>query len=113
MSPPGPPHPGPHGPAARGGHQPTRWFENEEKVRTLQEIGDRLSLIGSRLSGRGPGKGGFTLGRTKVDPPPECLFIIRYERMPKGELSLKLELQWDEDYPGEQREPTNGDLIIE
>lgn len=68
------------------------WMENEEKTRNLEEIGERLQRIGTLLSE----KGQFKLGKSRIAPPPECVFIIRYERMPRGELSLKLELQWED-----------------
>ncbi len=79
MPPPGPRHH--HG-----------WLENEEKVRSLQEIGERLAKIGTLLMERG----NFRLGTTEVRPPGQCMFTVRLERMPRGELSLKLEMMWEE-----------------
>jgi hypothetical protein len=67
-------------------------LENEERVRPIDEIGERLMKIGSLLTEDGK----FKLGRTEISPPKDCRFIIRFELTPKGEFSLKLELVWDE-----------------
>lgn len=81
------------------GHNHGRML-NDEKERSLSDIGDRLQKIGKLIAERN-----LRLGAHQIAPPEECLFIIRYERMPEGELSLKLELKW---YEGER--PIEGDL---
>lgn len=92
-----PPHRPPRrGPPHRGPHHHPEWFENEEKVRTLAEIGQRLRTIGDRLAEAGTVK----IGDSRITPADECIFLIRYERKPRGELALKLEIEWDEEWSG-------------
>jgi hypothetical protein len=74
-------------------HHRHEWFVNEERIRSLKDIGNLLEKIGKLLSDRGSVK----LDKYDIKPPESCYFIMRYERMPAGELSLKLELMWDED----------------
>lgn len=73
-------------------HPPHEWIQNEEKRRPITEIGERLQKIGSLLEKNGELK----LGDSQVKPNDPSYFIIRYERMPHGELSLKLEIRWEE-----------------
>lgn len=73
-------------------HPRHEFFESQERMMTLKEIGENLVKIGSLLSDRGS----FRLGGTQVSPPDPCPFIMRFERMPRGELSLKLELKWED-----------------
>lgn len=100
---PGPPH---HRPPH---HRPPEWIQNEEKMRSLQDIGERLQKIGDLLSQ----KGNFKLGTTQITPSNPSLFIMRYERMPKGELSLKLEMKWEENEQSFGSTQTEADLPIE
>lgn len=90
-------------------HHHPEWMENEEKDRTTKEIGDRLVKIGQVLLE----KGEFKLGRSLVKPDNPSLFIIRFERMPRGELSLKLELKWPDSGHPSRFEAPEGDLPIE
>ena len=87
-------------------HRPHEWIVNDEKMRSLAEVGERLQLIGRLLGERGYVK----LDENDIRPTDPCLSIIRYERMPRGELSLKLELMW-EDIP-QSYEPTQIDRNI-
>ena len=96
-----PPH---HPPPPIGG--PHEWIVNEEKMRSLQEAGERLQQIGRLISERGY----VSLDGNDVKPADPCLSITRYERMPRGELSLKLELLW-EDVP-RPSEPTKTDADV-
>ncbi|MHA1330871.1 MAG: amphi-Trp domain-containing protein [Candidatus Hodarchaeales archaeon] len=82
------------------------WFENEEKTRPLKDIGERLVKIGNLLVKNGK----FTLGKSRITPPKKCEFIIRYERMPDGKLSLKLELKWEE--TDQRYSPVSGDADL-
>ncbi len=82
----------PSPPEPPNGHPRYEFFESQERTMTLKEIGERLEKIGSLLSERGD----FKLGGTQVSPPDPCPFILRFERMPRGELSLKLELKWED-----------------
>lgn len=100
ISGPNPPRP-PHGP-----HQ---WIINEEKTRSLSEIGERLQTIGRLLSERGYLK----LDVHEVKPTDPCFSIIRYERMPRGELSLKLELMWEDFTSSSESTHTGKDISIE
>lgn len=81
---PGPPHP-PHPP-----HAYAQFIKDEEIERDLGDIGARLQKIGQALADRGE----VTLDDVTVKPADPCTYIMRYERMPAGELSLKIELLW-------------------
>lgn len=96
------PHRPPH-------HRKHEWIRSEEKTRSLKDVGDRLQKIGSLLVQ----KGYFTLGGTEIKPPDPCEFILRYERMPRGELSLKIELLWDEQSVDDSSASDYEDLSIE
>lgn len=73
-------------------HHHPEWYEVEEKEKTLNEIGERLVKIGDLLKS----KGGFKLGNSQIRPSDPSFFILRYERMPRGELSIKIEIIWEE-----------------
>lgn len=90
-------------------HQPPQWLENEEKERTLKYIGERLVKIGQLLLD----KGQFKLGRSLVKPSDPCLFIMRYERMPRGELNLKFELIWEPNFETSGARSNEDELLIE
>ena len=79
---PGPPHPPPH--------PQQEWIVNLEKTYPLATIAERLQQIGKLLAERGD----VRLEDVVVKPSDPCFFMLRYERMPRGELSLKIELQW-------------------
>ena len=90
-------------------HHPPEWIEAEEKFRPVKEIGERLAKIGNLLLERGD----IRLGGSEVRPSDPCRFLLRYERMPRGELSLKLELIWDDSQRGGASPPADSDLPIE
>jgi len=93
--------PNPHHP-----HYPNhKWIINNEKVRTIQEIGERIQKIGTLLKE----KGEIKLDDVEISPPPSCNFILRYERMPRGELSLKIELIW---WENNENSPSSDDIEI-
>jgi len=81
---PGPPYPPPPP------HAHAQFIKAEETERELADIGARLQKIGQALADRGE----VTLDSVTVKPIDPCTYIIRYERMPAGELSLKMELVW-------------------
>ena len=85
------------------------FYENNEEIRPIEEIGQRLQKIGSLLSERGNVK----LGSSQVKPTNPCLFIIRYERMPRGELSMKLELKWSDNQDPSHSLDNGQDIPIE
>ena len=95
-------HFGPHGGPPRG---PPEWYVNDERERSLREIGERLQRIGQALAERGHVK----LNEYSVKPPARCLFILRYERMHRSDLSLKLELLWEE--TAEEERTDQGDDV--
>ena len=103
-----PPHPRHHGPHGGPPHGPPEWYVNDEKERELREIGERLQRIGQALAERGLVK----LNEYIVKPPGRCLFILRYERMHRSDLSLKLELLWEDTGEAEGAEPGD-DVRIE
>ena len=88
--------------------RPPEWIESEEKTRSLQDIGSRLVKIGELLLD----KGSLKLGQTDVRPADPSRFMLRYERMPHGELSLKLEVLWDDAQGSSSRTPVDEDLEI-
>lgn len=99
-----PPHAGPHPP-----HGPHEWIKNEEKDRSIVEIAERLQKIGQRLAESSK----VVLDGVEVAPANPSLFIIRYERLPRGELSLKLEIKWQDSSAPERQGARLGDLPIE
>lgn len=87
MTPP-PPH------QRRGGPPPARphheWLVNEERERSVTDIADRLIMIGQRLKETGA----VNLDNVEVRPDDPSRFVIRFERLPRGELKLHLEIEW-------------------
>jgi len=71
-------------------HARAQFIKAEERERGLADIGARLQKIGEGLGDRGE----VTLDSVVVKPTDPCTYIMRYERMPAGELSLKMELLW-------------------
>lgn len=84
------------------------WMLNDERDdRSIADFGKVLEKIGGRLAESGEVK----ISSHEISPPEYCWTTIRFERKPRGELSLKLELSWD---PGEDQEPSaTPDLEIE
>lgn len=106
-----PPHPPGHYPAHPHDlglpHEPhPRWIVNDERIRRLGEAGAILVKIGELLSSQGR----VQFDGTEITPSAEPVMVIRYERTPKGELCLKLELRWVEEYGSERR--ASEDLAI-
>jgi len=97
-----PPHRPPH-----GHHHPT-WFENEERERPLQEIGERIRQIGEYLAEHGA----IRLGSSKVVPADPSWLILRYERSPRGALVLKIEVEWPENTEAAATDPPGGELEL-
>lgn len=70
-------------------------FFRDERDETLAEIGQFLQKVSSSLAKSGKVTLQSGMGEKHiVQPPDQCTFIVAYERMPRGELSLKLELKW-------------------
>jgi len=84
-------------------------MQNEEKERTVKDIGQRLVTIGQKLVE----KGEFKLGNSLLKPSNPSWFVMRYERLPKGELSLKLEIKWEENPSTSNSGDTGEDLEID
>jgi hypothetical protein len=83
VTPPSPPPP----------RQKHEWLVNVEADRPLHEIAQTLETVASKLRTDGSVK----LNGVAVTPPDPCEFMVRYERLPHGEMKLKLELTWEPD----------------
>lgn len=94
-------------PRPRGRHR-HEWYENDERVRSVSEIGEKLQQMGRLLSDRGS----FTLGRSDVAPTDPSMLKIRFERRPGGELALKIEIEWMEADENPYWSNTGTDLTI-
>lgn len=74
-------------------HQhPHEWIQSEEMERSIKEIGQRIQKIGNLISK----KGELKLNQSIVKPSDPSKLIVRYERLPHGELCLKIEIVWEE-----------------
>ena len=93
-------------PRGRARHE---WYENDERLRSVAEIGEKLQQIGRLLSERGS----FTVGRSNVAPSDPSMFKIRLERRPEGELVLKLEIEWLENDSNPYSSSLGSDITIE
>ena len=102
-----PPPPGHHPPPPPGHHPPPppEWLINEEKTKSLAEIAERLQLIGRLLSDRGTLK----LEGYEIEPSDPSWSVLRLERLPRGELSLKIEVTWT---PGQQGVSPSQDIDV-
>jgi hypothetical protein len=89
-------------------HPEEHRFVNNERKLSLKDIGEQLQQIGTRLAE----KGRFKLNKTEVAPPDPCELKLRYERMPRGELSLKIELKWWPEAKNAGREDDDLDVVI-
>lgn len=72
---------------------PPEWFVNEERERSVSAIADRLIMIGQRLKEAGA----MNLDNVEVRPNDPSLFALRFERLPRGELKLHLEIEWSQE----------------
>ncbi len=81
-----------HGPPPPPHHHGEYMINVEKEDYPLVDIGEQIQQIGVALKERGDVK----INEKIVKPPGNCMFILRYERMPLGELSLKIELIWDD-----------------
>lgn len=80
------PHERPGGP-----HVHPEWMINDERERDVKDAGGVLERIGGKLRENGE----VTISGVRVAPGTQCWTVVRFERMPRGELSLKLELKWE------------------
>lgn len=87
-------------------HAEPTWWLNLEREQTVAAFGDMLEKIARKLQE----KGSVTIQGHEIRPPQECLTVVRYERAPRGEIRLKIELEWEE---VREAEPDNGDQQIE
>lgn len=90
-------------------HRPPGWYENEEGPRALRAIGERITKIGQKLKDEGRLK----IGDHEIQPPDEAYWVLRFERLPHGELALKMELQWEDGGSQPPAPGPSGDLEIE
>lgn len=88
-------------------HGPHIQYEGEARERSLAQISERLRKIGDLLGSQGFLK----LNQTTVKPTDPCMLIVKYERLARGELSLKIELLWDE-RPVEDESDPGGEIAI-
>ena len=80
-------------PHKKPGHPQHEWLVNVEEERSLADIAQTLSAVASHLAADGQ----VILNGTIVAPNDPCEFMVRYERLPRGEFKLKLELTWEPD----------------
>ena len=66
------------------------WIANSEQTMTTQEAGKLLSKLSEKVNAGGH----FKLNSVSIAMPPQCHFVMRYERRPSGELVLKTEMIW-------------------
>lgn len=92
----------------RPGHD-HEWYVNDERRRSLADIGERLAQIGGRLKDSGSVK----LDGVEIRPSAEPWCVIRYERMPHGELKLKIDIEWVDGDSGEPDDGESADLVID
>ena len=59
----------------------------------MQDIAQTLEQVALRLRADGV----LRLNGVTVTPPNPCDFMVRHERLPHGEMKLKLELTWEPD----------------
>jgi hypothetical protein len=79
-----------HVPPPVEGH---KWLVNWENEATpLSQVAARLQELADALSDCGK----VEIGDSLLEPSDPCVFVLRYEQMPRGELSLKIELRWGE-----------------
>ncbi len=83
-----------------------KWMVNSEQTNELADIGEQLIKIGQALKENGE----LTINDVNIAPQSQPLFIVRYERLPRGELKLKLEIEWED---GADVPEQNSSLIID
>ncbi len=71
-------------------HHPPDCFINYEKTRSLKDVGEWMQQIGKLLAEDGQ----LEIDDILIIPADPCWSIMRYERMPKGELCLRFECMW-------------------
>jgi hypothetical protein len=101
MTPPKPPPPPPP-------HHNHAWMVNEEREWVLSELAGIIELVGSKLKENGYVK----LNDYEVRPPSIIDGMVRYERMPHGDLKLKIEMTWVDGVDPGQEEEGPKDLIV-
>ncbi len=62
-----------------------------EKEYSIEEIGLFLQSIGLELEKNKKTE----IGGQKIEPDPTSLFKVRYEKMPRGELKIVFEIEWN------------------
>ncbi len=83
-----------------------KWMVNSEQTNELADIAEQLIKIGQALKENGE----LTINDVNIAPQSQPLFIVRYERLPRGELKLKLEIEWED---GTDVPEQNSTLIID
>ena len=84
-------------------HRHHEWLENYELELPLADAAEKVKYIAEVLIENEA----VVVGKHTVAPADPCEFILRYERMPRGELSLKIELKWDSEQSADaQAEPS-------
>ena len=84
----------PHDHTKKGPHHRPHpeWMLNIEKEdQKLREFGATLSQIGQRLCEAGK----VRIQDTDISPAAICRTVIRYERAPRGEMKLHIEVEWE------------------
>ncbi len=83
-----------------------KWMVNSEQTDNLENIAEQLIKIGHALKENGE----LTINDVNIVPQQQPLFTVRYERLPRGELKLKLEIEWED---GAEATVQNNKLVIE
>jgi len=83
-----------------------KWMVNSEQTLELKEIGEQLIKIGQALKENGE----LTINDVNIVPEQQPHFTVRYERLPRGDLKLKLEIEWED---GTDASDQKNELVIE
>jgi hypothetical protein len=76
-------------------HDRHEWFFNSEGYLSPYRAGEVFKKLAEDLLQESNGDGGGAkLGDVEIALPDEFHVTVRYERKPKGELVLKVELEW-------------------
>jgi len=86
--------------------QRQKWMVNSEQTLELKDIGEQLIKIGQALKE----KGELTINDVNIIPEQQPHFTVRYERLPRGDLKLKLEIEWED---GTDASDQKNKLVIE
>lgn len=94
-----------------GPHRDHVFMVNQGGRLDLSDIAARIQKIGKILQD----SGFLTLKsgdkEVEVRPPNPCDWLLRYEKLPRGELKLKIELEWEENQKQSPDSDDNWEII--